>query len=111
MTSHYSLNASGASGNGIDPEGGSRSFTYDGLSRMLTESNPESGTTTYIYDMISGSYCAVTNPYTSQGDLVATNDANGNHVCYWYNDPLHRLTDVGDRASERHESRFTVPLR
>ena len=92
---------------GVNQSGQTRSFTYDGLSRMLTESNPESGTTTYIYDMISGSYCAVTNPYTSQGDLVATNDANGNHVCYWYNDPLHRLTDVGNN----HQSATSPVLR
>jgi YD repeat-containing protein len=74
----------------------SRSFTYDGLGRMLSESNPESGATNYTYDSVAAGYCAASvGAYTSSGDLVAKADANGNHVCYYY-DGLHRLTDVGN---------------
>ncbi len=71
-----------------------RSFTYDMLGRMTSETNPESGKTTYTYD-------SATNPcgwgsYVSSGDLIQKTDANGNSTCYQHNDGLHRLTDVGN---------------
>ena len=72
----------------------SRSYSYDGLSRMTSESNPESGTTTYTYDSIGASYCAGS-ASSSPGDLTGKADAVGNHVCYYY-DGLHRLTAVGN---------------
>ena len=80
---------------GVNQSGQTRSYSYDGLSRMISESNPESGTTNYTYDSVAANYCAVGSAYTSNGDLVAKADANGNHVCYWY-DSLHRVTDVGN---------------
>jgi RHS repeat-associated protein len=63
-----------------------RTFAYDGLGRMTSEANPESGTTTYVYD--SDSTCG-----TYKGDLVKKVDAVGNTSCYAY-DALHRLTSV-----------------
>src|SRR5713101_2002027 len=64
-----------------------RSFTYDGLGRMTSETNPETGTTTYVYDSRSG--------YSSPGDLVSKVDANGNNTPYYY-DALHRITDMAE---------------
>ncbi len=63
-----------------------RTYVYDGLGRMTSEANPESGTTTYVFD--SDSTCG-----TSKGDLVKKVDAVGNTSCYAY-DALHRVTSV-----------------
>lgn len=62
----------------------SRAYSYDLMSRLITETNPENGTTTYVYD--SDSTCG-----TSSGDLVKKTDAAGNVTCLSY-DALHRLT-------------------
>ena len=78
-----------------DPEGNltsvtqggqTRSFTYDLVGRMLSETNPENGTTHYTYD--SDATCG-----TSTGDKVKRVDAAGNTTCYVW-DHLHRLTLV-----------------
>src|ERR1700722_1853778 len=61
-----------------------RAFAYDDLGRMTSETNPESGTTTYTYD--SDTTCG-----TYKGDLVKKVDAVGNVICYKY-DASHRLT-------------------
>jgi RHS repeat-associated protein len=63
-----------------------RSYAYDDLGRMTSETNPESGTTSYVYD--SDSACG-----TSSGDLVKKTDAVGNITCEAY-DALHRPTSV-----------------
>ena len=63
-----------------------RSFTYDGLSRMLSEANPENGTIRYAYDL--NETCN-----DSLGDKVSRVDAVGNTTCYYW-DGLHRLTQV-----------------
>jgi RHS repeat-associated protein len=68
-----------------------RSYSYDAMSRVTSETNPESGTTTYVYDSVSGTPCTA----TSRGDLIKRADANGNYTCFNY-DALHRLTDVGN---------------
>jgi RHS repeat-associated protein len=68
-----------------------RSYTYDLLSRLTSETNPESGTTTYIYDTMGASSC--NSAYTSNGDLIRKADANGTNACYYY-DSLHRVTDA-----------------
>jgi YD repeat-containing protein len=68
----------------------SGSYVYDLLGRMTSESEAESGTTTYIYD--TDSACP-----TSYGDMVRKTDANGVYTCYYY-DALHRLTDVGSNS-------------
>jgi RHS repeat-associated protein len=64
-----------------------RTYAYDALGRMTSETNPESGTTTYTYD--TDTTCGI----TSKGDLVKKIDAVGNTKCYAY-DSLHRPTSV-----------------
>ena len=39
---------------GTDTARPTRSFSYDGLSRLTSSNNPESGTTTYVYDDVNG---------------------------------------------------------
>jgi RHS repeat-associated protein len=63
-----------------------RSYSYDDLGRMTSETNPESGTTTYTFD--SDATCG-----TFKGDLVKKVDAIGNTSCFGY-DPLQRLSTV-----------------
>lgn len=67
------------------PQG--RSFAYDMLGRMTSETNPENGTTNYTYDSATG--CTG----TYNGDLVKRVDAQGNTTCYAY-DSLHRVTTI-----------------
>ena len=67
-----------------------RTFSYDMLGRLTSETNPESGTTNYTYDSVSSGNCAATSP----SDLMLKTDANGNGTCYTY-DALHRLLSVG----------------
>ncbi len=70
-----------------------RSFAYDMLGRMTSETNPESGTTTYVYDTESSACGSI----TSSGDLGLKTDANGNITCY-YHDALHRLVHASTVA-------------
>ena len=65
-----------------------RTYLYDLAGRLVSEANPESGTTTYAFD--SSSSCSGT-PYT--GDLVRRTDARGNSACYAY-DSLRRVTSI-----------------
>jgi RHS repeat-associated protein len=64
----------------------SRSYAYDDLGRLTSETNPEAATTNYTYD--TDSTCG-----TSKGDLVKKVDAVGNTTCYAY-DALHRVTST-----------------
>jgi len=78
----------------------SRTYTYDMLSRLTSETNPETGNnspgTSYTYDVAcGGSYSA------SAGDLTKRVDNAGNTTCYAY-DGLHRLTDAGNTGTCRH---------
>jgi RHS repeat-associated protein len=66
-----------------------RKYSYDLLGRVLSETNPESGTTSYSYDTVSGTNCTS----SSTGDMVQKQDANGNYSCYHY-DSLHRKTYI-----------------
>jgi RHS repeat-associated protein len=68
----------------------SRSYSYDMLDRLVSETNPESGTTQYVFDTPTGT--CVSWGYTASypGDLVAKYDANGNSSCSVY-DVTHRL--------------------
>ena len=79
-----------------------RSFSFDALSRLTSESNPENGTTNYTYD--SDPTCG-----TSNGDLVKRIDQMGNTTCYAY-DALHRLTALtypnGPYASSTPQKHF-----
>lgn len=70
-----------------------RNYQYDAMSRLTSETNPESGTKTYVYDTDS-TMCG-NGAYTSNGDLLKTTDATGNCVMRFY-DSLHRITDVGN---------------
>jgi RHS repeat-associated protein len=63
-----------------------RSYVYDLIGRTTSETNPEAGTTSYVYD--ADSTCG-----TSRGDLVKKIDALGNTLCFAY-DALHRPTSV-----------------
>jgi RHS repeat-associated protein len=66
-----------------------RVYTYDLLGRLISEQNPENGTTSYTYDSDSSGTCSGT--YT--GDLVKLVDAKGNKICYQY-DAIHRNTSI-----------------
>jgi RHS repeat-associated protein len=70
-------------GNGTDSARAARTFTYDALSRLLTAVNPESGTSSYGYDLNS-------NMVTRTQPLVnATTGTQTIHYCY---DALNRKT-------------------
>jgi RHS repeat-associated protein len=83
-----------------------RTYVYDDLRRMTSETNPESGTTTYTYD--TDTTCG-----TSKGDLVKKIDAVGNTICHAY-DALHRPTSVtvssGTYASVTPIKKFVYDL-
>ncbi len=72
----------------------SRSYSYDGLSRLTGESNPESGTVSYTYD--SDSSCSASYP----GDMVKKVDNAGNRSCFYY-DGLHRPYQAGGSVCRR----------
>jgi RHS repeat-associated protein len=80
----------------------SRTYQYDLLGRLTSEANPESGTSSYVYD--TDGTCG-----TYNGDLVKRTDAVGNVTCYAY-DSLHRLTSVtypsGSYASRTTQKHF-----
>jgi RHS repeat-associated protein len=79
-------NLTGVTQNAQSGSSQTRSYGYDDLGRLISETNPESGTQNYVYD--SDSTCG-----TSSGDLVKRTDAVGNTICYAY-DALHRNTSV-----------------
>lgn len=64
----------------------SRAFTYNGVSQLLTASNPETGT--MCYGTLSGSTC--TPGYDAAGNLVSRTDARGITIGYSY-DAINRL--------------------
>jgi RHS repeat-associated protein len=66
----------------------SRSFTYDSLGRLITATNPETGT--ICYGQWSGSNCV--NGYDANGNLTAKTDARGITISYGY-DALNRVTN------------------
>ena len=78
----------------------SRTFVYDMMGRMTSETNPETGhngtggTISYTYDSISP--CGDGNNYSSAGDLVQRKDNAGNTTCYSY-DALHRGLTAGNK--------------
>ena len=75
----------------VSQSGQGRTYGYDSLSRLTSEANPESGTTSYVYDTDSTCAAVYAGPYN--GDLVKRVDAVGNVTCYAY-DAIHRLTCV-----------------
>jgi RHS repeat-associated protein len=68
-----------------------RTFVYDMVGRVTSETNPETGTTQYFYDSLSSD--AACGTVSLPGNLVKKIDAVGNSVCYSY-DALHRPTSV-----------------
>lgn len=82
---------------------GGRTFAYDWLGRLLSEANPESGTTTYAYD-VPTTAC----PYSSPQDLIQRTDNAGNITCYTY-DFLHRLYDVSGGRHFRYDTPSSLP--
>lgn len=64
-----------------------RNFTYNSLSRLITATNPETGT--ICYGIWSGSACQ--NGYDPNGNVVAKTDARGISLNYSY-DALNRST-------------------
>jgi RHS repeat-associated protein len=70
-----------------------KTTTTDALGRKLSETLPESGTTTYIYDSYAPGTCG---GWTSEpGELMLVTRANGSQQCFVHSDGLHRLTDMG----------------
>jgi YD repeat-containing protein len=65
-----------------------RSYSYDGLSRMTSETNPEAGMAAVNYRYDSDSTCG-----SFTGDLVKKTDPAGNTICHTY-DVLHRMTST-----------------
>jgi RHS repeat-associated protein len=63
-----------------------RAYAFDMLSRMTSETNPETGLIAYVYD--TDATCG-----SSAGDLVKRTDAASNVTCYTY-DQLHRRLSV-----------------
>jgi RHS repeat-associated protein len=63
-----------------------RRFSYDSMSRLITSTNPETGT--ICYGQWSGSSCV--NGYDGNGNLLAKTDARGVTISYTY-DALNRL--------------------
>jgi RHS repeat-associated protein len=78
-----------------------RSFVYDMLGRITSESNPETGqsgtngTVTYTWDAISP--CGDGTNHVFAGDLVQKKDNAGNITCYSY-DGLHRIASEGNTS-------------
>ncbi len=66
-----------------------RSFSYDSLSRLISSSNPETGT--ICYGTYSGSTCQ--SGYDANGNLLAKTDARGVIARRSY-DSLNRLTNI-----------------
>lgn len=79
-------NLTGVTQNAQSSSTQTRTYAYDDLGRMTSETNPETGTITYTYD--TDSTCG-----TSKGDLVKKVDAVGDTICFAY-DALHRMTST-----------------
>jgi len=71
---------------GVSQSGQTRTYGFDALGRLTSETNPEAGTSSYTYD--SDSTCG-----SSPGDMVKKVDAIGNVICFHY-DTIHRLTST-----------------
>ncbi len=80
-----------------------RTYQYDGLGRLVSETNPESGTTRYTFDSDSGGTCAG----TYNGDLVKRVDNAGNVSCYTY-DGLHRKLSTTYSGPNATTNRYFV---
>jgi RHS repeat-associated protein len=77
---------------GVNEAGQTRTYHYDGLSRLTYEQNPESGVTQYFWDA-APSGCG-SGGWSTPGDIGAKEDSRGIYNCYLF-DGLHRLLGVG----------------
>jgi len=68
-----------------------RTYVYDLMGRLTSETNPESGTTTYVWDT---SYPPLGCGTPSAGDISAIAHADGRGLCFAH-DSLHRMTGEG----------------
>ena len=84
----YSYNSTGTTNVILTRGSQTHQLIYDQLGRLVFQTLPESGSTTYTFDVSSASCGSVSAP----GLLVETIDANGVHVCYNH-DALGRLTE------------------
>ncbi|HEX6502426.1 MAG TPA: RHS repeat-associated core domain-containing protein [Terriglobales bacterium] len=82
-----------------------RTFTYDGVGRMISENNPESGTVTYSYDSLANDSACGSPSFI--GDLVKRVDKANNATCYAY-DGLHRLTNEGNTTVSSSIGRYFI---
>ncbi len=98
----YSNNALTVKQNANGSTAQTRTYTYDGLGRLIAEVNPESGTTNYTYDTDSAGTCGT--PY--YGDLVRKN-TNVGTVCYTY-DKMHRVLSIAYPSSSTTDSKYFV---
>jgi RHS repeat-associated protein len=82
-----------------------RTFLYDMLGRLTSETNPETNKTaaTYSYDSLSGDTTCGT--LTSAGNMLKTLDPAGNGACYVY-DSLHRVTSVTYPSTSTPQKNF-----
>jgi YD repeat-containing protein len=81
-----------------------RTFTYDSLSRLVTSSNPETGTV--CYGRKSGSACV--SGYDGNGNLLYKTDARGVTTSYQY-DALNRILSKG-YSNDPSQTPFTYYL-
>jgi RHS repeat-associated protein len=88
------------SGNGSDVPR-TRSFTYNSLSRLITSTNPETGT--ICYGQWVNGQCV--NGYDASGNLLQKTDASGINVSYTY-DALNRM--VTKYSGYENTSNFTL---
>ena len=93
----YSTNSSGYSSLTVtqSAQGGTsqtRTYVYDMLGRLTSETNPESGTTQYFWDAAPAA-CGF-GGWSTTGDLGAKMDNAGVYTCNGY-DALHRLQGFG----------------
>jgi RHS repeat-associated protein len=64
-----------------------RTFAYDSLKRLVSATNPESGTTSYTYPTSNSGPCS-----GDPSDACTRTDARSITTTYAYSDPLNRLT-------------------
>jgi YD repeat-containing protein len=79
-----------------------RTFYYDGLGRLINETNPENGTTAYYFDS-DPTNC--NNP-SSPGDLASIWVSKPSITCFWF-DKLHRLVARTSTDGSSKNSNYT----
>jgi RHS repeat-associated protein len=87
------------------PSQQTRSFVFDMLGRLTSETNPESNKTAAAYSYDSLSSDASCGTVTSAGNMLKTLDPAGNGACYAY-DSLHRVTSVTYPSTSTPQKNF-----